>query len=691
MSRYRTLAFALWLATIGIGCQSTSGARALEREGLELMKKGNLVEASAKLSEALVDDDRLYQAAIALAHCHNLRGNPGGALEVLEGYARRHPHLGLVLVTLGDLYARLELLPQALQAYQQAGSALAYEPAYLRMARVYVRMGNPRMAEQALLQALELQPNNLDAHYELAQLYDHLELTQAGSAWESYVEEAGGVRAEHLRFEHALGRVRALYSRPTEQVATAGLRLARALLLPISEHTPPTEVVNAIKAESLQRYWQRRVWISVYSTQSYAPPLRGTGIGKTLADAISQAINDCKQSQLFALHYASSLATCQIVLSVPTTNPKPFAPRSQLGDNEALIVEAADVAARTVLDLDRARLGLATTEQVVANATRHVAQRASDTNAVHLSHVAILSYAEPVHGPSLVRIENAAFGPTQTIEQGIREACNFLLRHLRPDGTLANQHGSQAASSTQTLDPHSHAQACFLLATAASTLDERRYGDAAHMLYASLPAEVAELDQLRCTAALKKPQPELRTPATPTDLSYLAACLDTPLCASETWLVGAKSAVGEAMGSGTTAPTAQLVAIAAELWAKTPLEREELKAAAAWCDRIGALLEDPNGCGNERLELVVAAAKLPKQLQPTSLEKALNRELVAVLGLQLTADRLALLQVSTKARGAFRPQRFDTTLPTSDTIRKALALLTQLPQSANRSVTKKPR
>ena len=209
--------------------------------------------------------------------------------------------------------------------------------------------------------------------------------------------------------------------------------------------------------------------------------------------------------------------------------------------------------------------------------------------------------------------------------------------------------------------------------------------------YASLPAEVAELDQLRCTAALKKPQPELRTPATPTDLSYLAACLDTPLCASETWLVGAKSAVGEAMGSGTTAPTAQLVAIAAELWAKTPLEREELKAAAAWCDRIGALLEDPNGCGNERLELVVAAAKLPKQLQPTSLEKALNRELVAVLGLQLTADRLALLQVSTKARGAFRPQRFDTTLPTSDTIRKALALLTQLPQSANRSVTKKPR
>jgi tetratricopeptide (TPR) repeat protein len=123
------------------------------------------------------------------------KGQTEEARFVFEKLRDDYPKISVFYVNLGVTYKRLGLLPEAITSYQRALEIDRGDAAiYYNMGIALREAGEFRKAEQSYKTALVIFPDFMDAHYNLAVLYD-LYLNQPNEAIEHYrryLELGGG-------------------------------------------------------------------------------------------------------------------------------------------------------------------------------------------------------------------------------------------------------------------------------------------------------------------------------------------------------------------------------------------------------------------------------------------------------------------------------------------------------------------
>ncbi|HEX2913990.1 MAG TPA: tetratricopeptide repeat protein [Chloroflexia bacterium] len=140
--------------------------------GQAYQKAGNNHEARAAYTRGLQinpDDPELHQA---LARCYLNDGEKLAAVQPLQGAVVSEPHNPRYHFELANLYEELGWLQEAAAEYQQVTGLTPQEPkAWLKNGQTLTRIGQVAQGKAALEQAIQLDDNLSEAHYEMGMLH----------------------------------------------------------------------------------------------------------------------------------------------------------------------------------------------------------------------------------------------------------------------------------------------------------------------------------------------------------------------------------------------------------------------------------------------------------------------------------------------------------------------------------------
>jgi Flp pilus assembly protein TadD len=672
------------LALALAGCASPEAARDHEKAGLTAMQQGRGEEGAKELETAIDLDPGLYESAIMLAMYEEQRGDAGRAVEILERLGREQPKLALGHMALADLYARLGLYDKALFEYARVSQIAQHPPALLGMAAIYLRRGEPALAERAILAALELEPGDPAARYALAKLYDarHAEIP-ARMAWERYLALTIGNPREGARLDEARGRLRVLAARLSPEEKAAALAAARALLAPSgagrapdADGAPPPDP-NVPGVDALRRYFAGRVHLTVYA--AHAPAVRGAGRGATILEAVAAAALDAKRSRLFDLQYAGDLGRTRIALDLEADDPAPLtltegkggAPVAAEGFRpgvDGLEVKRGERSA-FVLPSDATSLGLATLGDAIGAAAGELGLDRGAWRGIEARKLRTVSFVEAEDAtPRPLDLEAGLLPrPTATAEEALaaaRAAGLWVASTLDGAGLFAEGYDVvQDRYLPGVTGTAVQLEAVIALADLGQKLGENRLEDAARAAYRASITEAAPRG-LALRAALRV---DPRRAAAP-DLIAGAIAAEDALALAEASLAspGLREQALRLAGRDLRA-----LALVLEGGGPPELEAAAKALAARALEEAKARPEDDV----DALEALAAASRLPKALEPEGLADALARAVQATERLAIDEAASYPFRERSRVLGGIRAGPFAPSIATRDVLRRASALL----------------
>jgi len=132
---------------------------------------GDDEQAVAVYEKSIAIDDRFYPAKVNLAMLYNRQGKNREAEKLLREVVEREPELYEVSYSLGLLLAEMQKYQDAERYLAVAASGLNYGRARYNHGQVLLVLNQPDLAEQALLTALSLDPQNSEFFLALADFY----------------------------------------------------------------------------------------------------------------------------------------------------------------------------------------------------------------------------------------------------------------------------------------------------------------------------------------------------------------------------------------------------------------------------------------------------------------------------------------------------------------------------------------
>ena len=128
-------------------------------------------QAVAVYEKSIAIDDRFYPAKVNLAMLYNRQGKNREAEKLLREVVEREPELYEVSYSLGLLLAEMQKYQDAERYLGKAASGMNYGRVHYNHGQVLLVLNQPEQAEQALLTALSLDPQNQDFFVALADVY----------------------------------------------------------------------------------------------------------------------------------------------------------------------------------------------------------------------------------------------------------------------------------------------------------------------------------------------------------------------------------------------------------------------------------------------------------------------------------------------------------------------------------------
>lgn len=143
---------------------------------------GETSEAVSHYTEAIRIDEQFFPAKVNLAMLHNRNGNNKEAEILLREVVERDPQLYEVAYSLGLLLAEMEEFEDAATMLGNAADGMAaYSRPRYNQALALLKLERYQEGEKALLQALQLEPENREYFSTLANLYLSFRMTGRAS------------------------------------------------------------------------------------------------------------------------------------------------------------------------------------------------------------------------------------------------------------------------------------------------------------------------------------------------------------------------------------------------------------------------------------------------------------------------------------------------------------------------------
>jgi Tfp pilus assembly protein PilF len=128
-------------------------------------------QAIEEFKKAMAIDEQFYPAKVNLAMLYNRQGKNREAEELLRAVVEQEPELYEVSYSLGLLLAEMNQYHDAERYLSRAASGMNYARAHYNHGQILLFLKQPVQAEQALVNALDLEPQNQDYFTSLADLY----------------------------------------------------------------------------------------------------------------------------------------------------------------------------------------------------------------------------------------------------------------------------------------------------------------------------------------------------------------------------------------------------------------------------------------------------------------------------------------------------------------------------------------
>jgi tetratricopeptide (TPR) repeat protein len=171
-------------------------------------------EGSGQVSEATLLrqielDPQAVEPVVELVRRYRRQGRLDEAAGLLQGALLAHPRDAFLYHLYGDVLRDDGRRQDAEQAYRTAAAVAPTAVNYTKLGIELFNWGMPTQAEEALMQAIALEPNAADPAFYLAQIYERQDLTeQAITYYTRYLNLAAPDARGRLEAEEALMRLR---------------------------------------------------------------------------------------------------------------------------------------------------------------------------------------------------------------------------------------------------------------------------------------------------------------------------------------------------------------------------------------------------------------------------------------------------------------------------------------------------
>jgi Tfp pilus assembly protein PilF len=135
------------------------------------VNQGDDEQAIAVYEKSIAIDDRFYPAKVNLAILYNRQGKNREAEKLLREVVEREPELYEVSYSLGLLLAEMQQYLDAEHYLGKAAAGMNYGRVHYNHGQVLLVLNQPEQAEEALLIALQLNPQEQDFFVALADVY----------------------------------------------------------------------------------------------------------------------------------------------------------------------------------------------------------------------------------------------------------------------------------------------------------------------------------------------------------------------------------------------------------------------------------------------------------------------------------------------------------------------------------------
>ena len=135
------------------------------------VNQGDDEQAIAVYEKSIAIDDRFYPAKVNLAILYNRQGKNREAEKLLREVVEREPELYEVSYSLGLLLAEMQQYQDAEHYLGKAAAGMNYGRVHYNHGQVLLVLNQPEQAEEALLIALQLNPQEQDFFVALADVY----------------------------------------------------------------------------------------------------------------------------------------------------------------------------------------------------------------------------------------------------------------------------------------------------------------------------------------------------------------------------------------------------------------------------------------------------------------------------------------------------------------------------------------
>jgi tetratricopeptide (TPR) repeat protein len=132
---------------------------------------GDNVQAIAAYEKSIAIDDQFYPAKVNLAMLYNRQSRNVDAEKMLREVVDQDPQLYEVAYSLGLLLAEMKKYKDAENYLEKAAAGMGYGRAHYNHGQVLLILDQPEQAEQALIKALSLEPNEEEFFVALVDFY----------------------------------------------------------------------------------------------------------------------------------------------------------------------------------------------------------------------------------------------------------------------------------------------------------------------------------------------------------------------------------------------------------------------------------------------------------------------------------------------------------------------------------------